>query len=143
MDWELGNKCRAAPGGKCLTEKGDNRMKTSASASRIVPFLIVVSALITAAVHLFLGLRNIASPFGIVFVLNALGFAGLTTLYLLPLKFLNPYRALVRWGLIGFSAITFILYFVFNGLKIDGVSGITKAAELALIGLLLADRGRR
>jgi hypothetical protein len=59
------------------------------------------------------------------------------------LTFLVPYRSLLRWGLIGFTALTFILYFVFNGLKIDAVSGITKAAELALIGLLWVDRGRK
>ncbi len=117
-------------------------MQTSNSTSRVAPLLIVALALITAGVHLFLGVRDIGSLFGISFVLNALGYIVLTALYLAPLKALTPFRSLIRWGLIGFTALTIILYFVFNGLKIDIVSGVTKAAELALIGLLLADRGR-
>ena len=112
------------------------------SASKISIALMILCAAITAAVHLFLGVRDLSTPFGIAFVLNGLGFIGLTGLYLLPLDALRPFRALLRWGLIGFSAVTFVLYFVFNGLKIDAISGITKAAELALIGLLLTSRRR-
>ena len=111
-------------------------------ASKITIALTILCAAVTAVVHLVLGVRDLSTPFGIVFVLNGLGFIGLTGLYLLPLEALRPFRALLRWGLIGFSAVTFILYFVFNGLKIDAISGVTKAAELALIGLLLNDRRR-
>ncbi len=118
-------------------------MRTSDSSTQIAPLLIVVPALITVGVHLFLGIRDLSSLFGISFVLNALGYVVLTGLYLAPLQALVPYRSLLRWGLIGFSALTIILFFVFNGLKFDVVSGITKVAELALIAILLADRGRK
>jgi hypothetical protein len=115
-------------------------MQTSNSSSRTLRILIAVCALITTAVHLILGIRSLPEPFGIVFILNAIGFAGLTILYLVPFSFTTPYHSIIRWGLIGFAGVTFILYFVINGLKIDMVSGITKLAELALIGLLMADR---
>jgi hypothetical protein len=118
-------------------------MQSSSSPSRPINALILVSALITAAVHLFLGVRDVSTPFGIAFILNAIGYAGLTGLYLLPIGFLVPFRPVVRWVLLGFTVLTFILYFVFNGLQIDAVSGITKAAELALIGLLLTNRSQK
>jgi hypothetical protein len=105
--------------------------------------LLVIITLVTAGVHLFLGVRNIPSPFGVMFVLNAIGFLGLLGLYLLPIGFVAPYRAIVRWVLIAYSALTFILYFAFNGLSLDLVSGITKAAELGLIAVLWLDRPRK
>ena len=104
-----------------------------------VRVLILVAALVTAGVHLFLGVRDLSTPFGLMFILNGLGFLGLAGMYLLPIPFLQPYKSLIRWALIGFAVLTFVLYFVFNGIKLDAVSGITKAAELCLIGLLSSE----
>lgn len=104
--------------------------------------LTVTLALITAVVHLFLGFRDLSTPFGIMFVLNGLGFLGLTGLFVLPIPTLAPFRGPVRWILIGYSALTFVLYFVFNGLNLNLISGITKAAELGLIAVLWIDRVR-
>lgn len=96
---------------------------------------IILAAAVTAGIHLFLGLR-----FGdVLFLLNALGYVGLTGLFLIPLKFLQPFREWIRWILIAYSALTILLWAVING-TFD-VLGITaKSAEILLIVLLWVDR---
>lgn len=102
---------------------------------RAIHAAIILAAAITAGIHLFLGLR-----FGdALFLLNALGYVGLTSLFLIPLKFLQPFREWIRWILIAYSALTILLWAVMNG-SLD-VPGITaKSAEILLIFLLWVDR---
>lgn len=103
----------------------------------LVHLLMVAAALVTAAVHLFLGLR-----FGdVLFLLNAAGFVGLTALYLLPLKIIQPYRGIVRWVLMGYAALTIVMWAIMNG-NLDATSITAKSAEVLLIVLLLVDRNR-
>ena len=115
-------------------------MKTTSASFGLVSVLIAVAALITAVIHLFLGIRDISSPLGILFVLNGLGYIGLTTAFLFPFSFLAPVQPLIRWILAGFAGLTFILYFVFNGIALDAASGAAKGAELVLIVLLMFGR---
>ncbi|MBK8988409.1 MAG: hypothetical protein IPM39_20470 [Chloroflexi bacterium] len=75
-----------------------------------------------------------------IFILNGLGYLALLAgLYFLPQ--LAGQRALIRWALLGFTAVTIILYFVFNWPEVWGVIGLlTKAIELALVVLLWLEK---
>jgi hypothetical protein len=101
---------------------------------------IILLTLITAAVHIFLGIGSLGEGFGAVFILNGIGYlALLAALYFIPQ--LAPQRSLIRWLLLAYTAVTFILYFVFNWPDVWGTAGIfDKAVELVLIILLFLDR---
>ncbi len=93
-------------------------------------FLLVLA---TAAIHLYLGLS-----FGnTLFVLNGLGYLGLLAALQLPIPQLARFRPIVRWVLVGYTALTIMLYFVMAPLTVIGL--VDKAIEVALIVLLLAD----
>ena len=99
-------------------------------------YAIVALTVITALIHLVLAFN----PFNPLFILNGLGYLVLiVALYFIPQ--LAAQRALIRWALLGFTAITFVLYFVFNWPDIWGPLGlIDKAVELVLMILLWLDR---
>jgi len=102
---------------------------------------IIVLTAVTALIHLFLGFSSLGDGFfGILFLLNGLGYLALLAgLFFIPQ--LAGQRPLIRWALLAFTAVTFVLYFVFNWPDVWGVVGIiTKAVELVLIILLLLDR---
>ncbi|MCB8982926.1 MAG: hypothetical protein H6659_03800 [Ardenticatenaceae bacterium] len=102
---------------------------------------IIVLTTITALIHLFLGFTSLGDGFfGIVFLLNGLGYLTLlVALYFIPQ--LADRRPLIRWALLGFTAVTFVLYFVFNWPDVWSVLGIIdKTVELILIILLWLDR---
>lgn len=103
---------------------------------------IVAATAVTALIHLILGFNFISDALGVIFVLNGLGFIALVVgLYFTPQ--LAAQRSLLRWVLLGYTAVTFVLYFVFNGAaSFSSVPGlVTKAVELALMALLWLDRG--
>ena len=93
-------------------------------------------ALGTAGIHLYLGLS-----FGnTLFVLNGLGYLGLLAALQLPIPQLARFRGAVRWALVGYTALTIVLYFIDDpGMSIGYVD---KAIEVALISLLLVDAYR-
>jgi len=93
----------------------------------------------TAIIHLIVGVATFPNG-GWLFVLNGIGYAALIAgLYFLPQ--LAGQRATVRWVLIGFTAVTIILYFVFNWPDIWSPMGILdKIIELVLIVLLWMDK---
>ncbi|MFO7539723.1 MAG: hypothetical protein R6X32_16920 [Chloroflexota bacterium] len=98
---------------------------------------IIVLALITAVIHLFLGIQYN----DVLFLLNGIGYIGLLGMLYLPLAFLSDYREYVRWALIGYAALTIVLYFVMQGDPFGSAFGlVTKAVEVGLIVLLLLDR---
>lgn len=103
-------------------------------------YAIIALTIITAAIHLILGFPQLPGFFGIIFLLNAVGYVALVVaLYFIP--GLAPQRSLIRWALLAYTAVTFILYFVFNWPDIWGPLGlIDKAVELVLIILLWMDR---
>ncbi len=99
---------------------------------------IIALTVITAVIHLGLGLF-----FGAInpmFLLNGVGYLVLlAALYFIPQ--LAPQRSLIRWVLLAYTAVTFILYFVFNWPDVWGPIGlIDKGVELVLIILLWLDR---
>lgn len=94
----------------------------------------------TALIHLILGIGSLPDMFGIIFLLNGLGYLALLAgLYFLPQ--LQDQRDMVRWALIAFTAVTVILYFVFNlPNSLSPLGLIDKVIELALIALLWMER---
>jgi hypothetical protein len=97
--------------------------------------VMIIVVLVTAAIHLYLGLK-FSNP---LFLLNAFGFVGLTGVYLLPISLTQRFHSLVRWGLVGYSLLTIVLWAVMNG-RLDPVGITAKLAEIILIILLILDR---
>ena len=104
----------------------------------VVQALTVLLTLFTAAVHLYMGL----SYYDPLFIMNGLGFVGLLVALFLPIPVVKNFRGIWRWLLVGYTALTIIMYFVVNGLAVDAMGLVTKAAEAALVVLLFLD-GRR
>ena len=97
---------------------------------------IFVLALGTAFIHLYLGL----SFDNTLFVLNGIGYLGLLAGLQLPIPQLTRFRGAVRWALVGYAALTIVLYFLEDpGMTIGYVD---KAIEVTLVALLLADAYR-
>lgn len=101
---------------------------------------IVALTVITALIHIGLAIPGLPDAFSIIFLLNGIGYLALVAaLYFLPQ--LAEQREMVRWALLAFTAVTFILYFVFNlPNSLSPIGLIDKAVELALIVLLWMDR---
>jgi len=99
-------------------------------------YAIIALTVITAIVHLGLGFTTSNT----LFILNGLGYLVLiVALYFIPQ--LAAQRSLIRWVLLAYTAVTFVLYFVFNWPNIWGPAGlIDKAIELILMVLLWLDR---
>ena len=99
---------------------------------------IAALTLATAVIHLILGLGG--GGFGIIFILNGLGYLALWTAIYVPIAALADYRQLARWVLVAYTAVTIVLFFVFNASTGYGTFGlITKAIEVVLIILLFLD----
>ena len=103
---------------------------------------IFLLTLATAVIHLYLALTAIASMglnFGVIlFVLNGLGYLGLLAALQLPIRQLARFRSAARWGLVAFTALTIVLFFVMAP-EYTIIGYVDKAIEVALIALLLAD----
>lgn len=95
---------------------------------------IIALTLATALIHISLLFPD---P---VFIMNGLGYLGLLGGLYLPLPQLARWRGLIRWGLIGFTALTIVLWLAF-GSRIP-IAYVDKAIELALIALLLIEARR-
>jgi hypothetical protein len=89
---------------------------------------VVALTLATAQIHATLG--------GLLFTLNAIGYATLAAAMVLPGP-VGRIRWLTRYALIGFTAVTIAGWLAF-GARFD-LAYIDKAIEAALIGLLLIE----
>jgi hypothetical protein len=89
---------------------------------------IVALTLATAQIHATLG--------GLIFTLNALGYATLAAAMVLPGP-IGRIRWLTRYALVGFTAVTVAGWIAF-GARFD-LAYIDKAIEVVLIGLLLVE----
>lgn len=99
---------------------------------------IILFALATAILHIIL------FP-DIMFTLNGLGYLGLLAAYFLPIPFLQQRHNLVWWALVGYTALTILLWVIMGDKNfVAGTSSATgyyaKVAELFLLGFLFADR---
>ena len=95
---------------------------------------IVGLSVATAVIHIILAiLSRDDSMFLILFILNGLGYLALVAgLYFVPQ--LASQRSMIRWALLGFTAVTFVLYFVFNWPTVLNPIGLVdKLIELVLM----------
>lgn len=102
-------------------------------------YVIVLLAVVVGLIHLIV----LGFLFGGVQwlpILNGLGYLALiAALYFIPQ--LAGMRPLIRWALIGYTALTFVLYFIFDSDPLHNVLGLaTKAMEVVMIILLFMDR---
>lgn len=98
---------------------------------------IALLALGTAITHLYLGFQLTSFggwQLGVIFLLNGIGYIGLTALLYLPVRALDPYRGVIRYALMAFAALTILLWIPF-GTK-SGLGYFNKLNELLLIALL-------
>lgn len=103
---------------------------------------ILVFTVLTAFIHLGLGFSYMSQPdfFGELFILNGIGYLALMYALLWTPSFLAGQKALVRWAFIGFTALTFILYFVMNGagaFMMNGAPNIPGLADKLIEALLI------
>lgn len=89
---------------------------------------VVVLTLATSYIHSTLG--------GVLFTLNAVGYAALAVAILLPIRLLDRFRWVVRLALLGFTLMT-IGGWVLFGARYD-VAYLTNAIEAVLVALLIA-----
>lgn len=103
---------------------------------------IIIFALATALLHLSLLPRLGLDPIA----LNGLGYLALLGAYFLPIPFFQERRRLVWWAFLGYTVLTFILWVILGDKNFTfdfsnaAIGYYAKAAELFLIGFLLADR---
>ena len=127
-------------GGKVVFMKG-TKMQIPLGQSRALHILLGTAAVVTGMIHLALGANFWANPGDAMFLLNGAGFLGLAALYLLPLMVIRPDHETIRWVLVGYSALTIVLWVVMNG-KLEGVGIAAKLAEIVIIAVMLLDRPR-
>ena|SRR5215211_1538540 len=103
---------------------------------------IILFTLTTALLHLFLFTQLGPDPI----VLNGLGYLALLGAYILPIPFLQQKHKLVWWSLLGYTILTFVLWIILGNKTFTfdfssaAIGYYAKAAELFLIGFLLADK---
>ncbi|HAJ35039.1 MAG TPA: hypothetical protein DCL15_05040, partial [Chloroflexi bacterium] len=91
----------------------------------------------TALIHLALGI-NTPFPTGWPFLLNAAGYTVLLLLYVLNVPVLRRRRAVVRWLLIAYAAVTVIAWWLMEGARTP-LGYFDKIVEIVLIILLWLD----
>ena len=112
------------------------------SAKRGLAVGIILLTLATAFIHLFLAFTAIpyfGLNFGVIlFILNGLGYLGLLGILQLPIPQLRRFRSAARWAMVGFAALTIVLWVILAPVY-DFIGYLDKAIEVALIVLLIAD----
>ena len=105
---------------------------------------IIIFTLATALLHLSLLPRLGLDPIA----LNGLGYLALLGAYFLPIPFFQERRRLVWWAFLGYTVLTLILWVILGDKNFTfdfsnaAIGYYAKAAELFLIGFLLADKPR-
>ena len=98
--------------------------------------VIVALTVITALLHLVLGIGMLGDTLGILFILNFVGYIVLVAaLYFVPQ--LADRRSLIRYALIAFTAVTVIAW-IFMGARGPGAY-VDKVIEVVLIVLLFQE----
>jgi hypothetical protein len=103
---------------------------------------ILVFGLATALLHLSLFPRLGLDPIA----LNGLGYLALLGAYFLPIPFFQQKHTLVWWALLGYTVLTLVLWVIMGEKTFTfdfsnaAIGYYAKAAELFLIGFLLADK---
>lgn len=107
------------------------------STDTLIRIGVIVLTFGTALTHLSLNFPDL------MFILNGIGYLTLLGALYLPILQLAPYRRVVRWLLIGYAALTILLWLLIGERTTIGY--ISKVTELALIALLVLEdwRARR
>ena len=95
---------------------------------------IIVLTILTALIHLYYS-PQVPSPPGL--ILNGVGYVVLLAALYLPIALLSRFRNTIRWVLVGYAALTVILW-VLVGPRVT-IAYIDKVIELLLILLLLLE----
>jgi hypothetical protein len=103
---------------------------------------IIVLALATAAIHLFLALRAVPDMMTVIpFTLNFLGYVTLLAALYLPLPFARTHRRLVRYAFIVFTIVTIGLWVALGMANpVPYIGYIDKTIEVLLVILLFMER---
>ena len=72
----------------------------------VLRILVIVTGVITALVHLFLGFRSLGDNLGIPFILNGISYLVLVYAVVAPPAFLAGRGSLMHYLLMGFAALT-------------------------------------
>lgn len=102
-----------------------NQTRTQIGTLQIAILLLAVA---TAVIHFTLAFP---SP---LFILNGLGYLALLAALYLPIPQLTAYRRLMRWALLGYTALTIVLWVIIGSR--DLIAYIDKAIEVVLTLLL-------
>lgn len=138
LDVDVAISTEAALGSRSLTvtTPAGTAVSPPGSGFQVVPgpvqIGIITLALVTAVIHFALNFPSM------LFILNGLGYLALLIALYWPARLLWGHRFQLRWGLIVYTAITILAWLVL-GDKHLALGYITKAVELALIGLLLVE----
>jgi len=111
-------------------------MNESKARPRLLQVTIILLVVASAAIHLS---RAQANPrISLLFSLNAFGYLALVALLYLPLPWLQHWQGWVRKILIGYTALTFVLFFVWGLMAGEwpAIGLIDKVIEVVIIGLL-------
>lgn len=105
-----------------------------------VQFGIILTTVITAVIHLYIGITLPST----LFVLNGIGYLVLLAGLFLNVSIAQKYRRLIRWALIGFTAVTIVAWVAIGDKSWpSGALGyITKFDEILLLALLWMDQSR-
>lgn len=99
--------------------------------------LIILLAVATAAIHFS---RAVVDPaIRVLFILNGLGYLFLVGILYIPLRQFSSHRRLIRKTLMGYTAVTILLYFVWGVMSAEWVlplGPVDKLIEVAMFGLL-------
>jgi len=78
------------------------------------------------------------------FILNGIGYLALLTGLFIQVSMAQKNRSLIRWVLIGFTAVTIVAWLVMGDKSwpAGALGYITKFNEVILLALLWMDRGR-
>jgi hypothetical protein len=98
-----------------------------------LPLGIMALTIATAMIHLVLSFQFPNGP-DLIFMLNGLGYLALLALLLLPLPMVEPFRGVVRWALLGYTALTVLLW-LFVGAR-SPIAYLDKLIEIGLLILL-------
>jgi hypothetical protein len=105
---------------------------TSISATGPLRVGVILLTVGTAVIHLYLGLQGFP-----LFILNGLGYLGLLAALILPISRISEHRNLVRWVLVGYTALTIFLWILVGARNAIGYAD--KTIEIVLVALLVLE----
>jgi len=120
-------------------------VKTVSTRLGAVQIAIIVLTIATALIHLILAFFRPDPTLTPLFILNAVGYLVLLAGLFLDIPFARERRGLIRWALIGLTALGILAWLAIGDKSWPGgaLGYVTKLIEVVLIILLFVDRGQR